>query len=124
MAAKPTQQTILNTHQNTSFHTKQNDELFHCVVNERIRQTKLSANQAHWSFSATIIMTTNSALIGLIGAILVLLGRASEGSVTAAAGIASGIYSYQLSKEAADRQEQANIRLDKMLLILQEDQPD
>ena len=95
-------------------------DLLQCVIDEGIRQAKLGANQAYWSFSAAIFMTTASALVGLIGAGLVLLDRSSEGSVTAAVGIASGVYSCQLSKEAAERQKRANARLDQMLLELRQ----
>lgn len=91
------------------------------VIHEGIRQTKQSANQAHWSFAIATVMSTASALIGLSGAGLLLFGQGSEGSVTTAMGIASGVYSYQLSKEAAERQKRANDRLVQLLLELRED---
>lgn len=94
--------------------------LLHRVIDESMRQAKLSANQAYWSFSSAILMATASALVGLIGASLILLDRSSEGSVTAAIGLASGVYSYQLSKEAGERQKQANNRLDQMLVQLRQ----
>jgi hypothetical protein len=90
------------------------------VIQEGIRQSQQNANQAHVSFQITIVMTTCSTILGLAGAALLLIGNASEGSVTTAVGLASGMYSYQLSKEAAERQKQANDRLDKMLKQLRE----
>lgn len=100
----------------------QNDQRFALlqhVVMEGIRQSRQSADQAYWSFLIAIAMTTASAMLGLGGASLLLLGNASEGTVTTAVGLASGMYSYQLSKEAAERQKQANQRLDQMLRRLQ-----
>jgi hypothetical protein len=107
--------------QSNEFQTDQRSILLQSVIREGIRQAKQSSNQAHWSFLIAIIMSTASAVIGLGGAGLLLAGMASEGSVTTAIGLASGVCSYQLSKEAADRQKQANERLDQMLRELQED---
>jgi hypothetical protein len=120
MTAKLTDSGITEDKRTEIANLEKERELLHYVVHERVRQTKLSANQAYWSFSVAIVMTTASALIGLLGASLVLLDKASEGSVTAAVGLASSVYSYQLSKEAAERQKQANIRLDQMLIELQQ----
>ena len=72
------------------------------IIREGISQSKQSAHEAHWSFLSAIALSTASAVIGLAGAAFLLLGHASEGSVTAAVGLASGVYSHQLSKEAAD----------------------
>lgn len=107
-----------------NIHEVETLDLLHRVIDEGMRQAKLSANQAYWSFSAAIFMATASALVGLVGASLILLDRSSEGSVTAAVGLASGVYSYQLSKEAGDRQKQANNRLDQMLIQLKQDSED
>lgn len=85
------------------------------VIQESIRQSRQSTDQAHLSFLISTVMTTASTIIGLTGAALLLFGNASEGSVTTAVGVASGVYSYQLSKEAADRQKQSNERLDQIL---------
>ncbi|GAB4368029.1 MAG: hypothetical protein Kow00121_06800 [Elainellaceae cyanobacterium] len=95
--------------------------LINSVIREGVRQSRQSANQAHWSFLVATVMTAASALIGLGGAGLLLSGKASEGTVTTAVGLASGVYSYQLSKEAGDRQKQANERLDQLLQQLQEE---
>ncbi|MGP1371190.1 MAG: TRADD-N-associated membrane domain-containing protein [Almyronema sp.] len=97
--------------------------LLHQVIAEGIRQSQQNANQAHWSFVIATFMSTASALIGLSGAGLLLFGQASEGSVTTAVGLASGVYSYQLSKEAAERQKQANDRLEQLLLELKIETP-
>lgn len=91
------------------------------VIQERIRQCRRNADQAHWSFIVASIITTTSTLLGLGGAGLLLMGKASEGTVTAAIGAVSGVYSYQLFKDAADRQQEANESLDEMLRKFQED---
>ena len=96
-------------------HRKNSMLLLNRVIREGISQSRQSAYQAHWSFIASMMLTTASTAIGLSGAVLILLGHASEGSVTTAVGLASGVYSHQLSKDAADRQKQANERLDHML---------
>jgi FtsH-binding integral membrane protein len=95
--------------------SKDSEILLDRVICEGITQSRQSAYQAHWSFMTAMLLSTASAAIGLSGASLLLLGHASEGSVTAAVGLASGVYSHQLSKDAADRQRQANERLDHML---------
>ncbi|MEM6866908.1 MAG: hypothetical protein AAF528_00790 [Cyanobacteria bacterium P01_C01_bin.121] len=120
MMAKLAHSEIIENNSLEKLKLEKERELLHHVVHERVRQTKLNANQAHWSFSVAIVMTTASALIGLVGAGLVLLDKTSEGSVTAAVGLASSVYSYQLSKEAGERQKQANNRLDQMLAELQQ----
>ena len=92
--------------------------LLDCVIHEGISQSRQSAYQAHWSFLISMALSTASAAIGLSGASLLMLGYASEGTVSAAVGIASGIYSHQVSKDAADRQQRANERLDCLLQAL------
>lgn len=96
--------------------------LLHQVIQEGIRQARHSADQAHWSFLIATVMSTTSAIVGLSGASFLLFGGASEGTVTTAVGLASGMYSYQLSKEAADRQKQANDRLAHLFQTLQDDE--
>lgn len=100
-------------------HNENSGPLLDRVICEGISQSRQSAYQAHWSFITSIVLSTASTAIGLSGAALILLGHASEGSVTTAVGLASGVYSHQLSKDAADRQRQANERLDHMLQRLQ-----
>ncbi|HEY9623647.1 MAG TPA: hypothetical protein V6C78_25035 [Crinalium sp.] len=99
--------------------TDEQSTLLKRVVEESIRQSKQSADQAHLSFLIAMLMTTFGTVLGFGGAALLLIGNASEGSVTTAVGLASGVYSYQLSKDAAERQKQANERLDQMLIQLQ-----
>jgi len=95
--------------------------LLHQVIQEGIRQARQSADQAYWSFLIATIVSTASAVVGLSGAGFLLFG-ASEGTVTTAVGLASGMYSYQLSKEAAERQKQANDRLAQLFQELQDDE--
>jgi len=85
------------------------------VIYEGISQSRQSAHQAHWSFVLAMILSSSSAAIGLIGVSLLLLGHASEGTVTAVAGLASSMCSHQISQEATERQSYANQRLDNML---------
>lgn len=100
-------------------HHNNSRRLLDRVIREGISQSRQSAYQAHWSCIVSIVLSTASTTIGLSGAALILFGYASEGSVTTAVGLASGVYSHQLSKDAADRQRQANERLDHMLQKLQ-----
>jgi hypothetical protein len=67
-------------------------------------------------------MSTASTVIGLGGAASLLFGNVSEGAVTTAVSLASGAYSIQLSKKAADRQKQANDRLAQLFEELQGDE--
>ena len=105
-----------------NFESDQRAVLRHQMVEEGIRQAKQNANQAYWSFWIATVMSTASAIIGLAGAGFLLFGNASEGTVTTAVSLASGVYSYQLSKEAADRQKQANDRLAQLFQELQDDE--
>ncbi len=109
-----TQSPIVSCNQTDNVQLDQRTVLLQ-VIQESIRQSRQSNDQAHLSFLIATVMTTVSTMIGLAGAALLLIGNASEGSVTTAVGVASGVYSYQLSKEAADRQKHANERLDQIL---------
>jgi ABC-type spermidine/putrescine transport system permease subunit II len=77
--------------------------LLSTIAQERLRQ-------ARQSFNIALITTAVSTFISLTGAGLLLTGRANEGAVTAAAGMAAGVRCAQLAKEANDR-------LDKMLAL-------
>jgi hypothetical protein len=66
------------------------------IVCERLRQAQLSFNLA---LGASAI----SALVGLIGAGLLLSGQLSEGTVTAAIGITSSVCCSRMAKDANDR---------------------
>lgn len=114
-----------NVVQPSQAHESQPDQrlvLLHQVVAEGIRQAKQSADQAYWSFLVATVLSTASALAGLSGAGFLLFGNASEGTVTTAVGLTSGMYSYQLAKEAAERQKQANNRLAQLFQELQDDE--
>ena len=71
------------------------------IAHERLRQARLSFNLA-------LVNTAVSACIGLIGAGLLLSGKLTEGTVTAAGGLASSACCIQFCKDANDR-------LDKIL---------
>ena len=105
--------------QSDDFQSDQRLALLHQVIQEGIRQARQSADQAYWSFLLAAALSTASTVVGLSGASFLLFGGASEGTVTTAVGLASGMYSYQLSKEAADRQKQANDRLAQLFQKLQ-----
>ena len=113
---------VIQPDRSDDFPSEQRLILLHQVIQEGIRQAKQNADQAYWSFLIATVMSTASALVGLSGASFLLFGSASEGTVTTAVGLASGMYSYQLSKEAADRQKQANDRLAKLFQELQDDE--
>lgn len=117
-----TRDVVISHDQSNDFPTEQRLILLNQVIQEGVRQSKQSADQAYWSFFLATFMSTSSAVIGLVGAGFLLFGSASEGTVTTAVGIASGMYSSQLSKEAADRQKQANDRLAKLCQNLHSDE--
>ncbi|BAZ33705.1 hypothetical protein NIES4074_62190 (plasmid) [Cylindrospermum sp. NIES-4074] len=71
------------------------------IVQERLRQ-------ARYSFNLSLIATTISFFIGLVGAGLILSNKIPEGTVAAAGGLASSMRCFQLAKDANDR-------LDKLL---------
>lgn len=112
--------TVVQLSQSNDPQSNQRLILLHQVIAEGIRQAKQSADQAYWSFLIATVLSTTSALAGLGGASFLLFGNASEGTVTTAVGLASGMCSYQLSKEAADRQKQANDRLAQLFQELQD----
>ena len=77
------------------------------IVKERRRQ-------AHHSFNLAFVTTTACVLISFAGVGLVLLGKASEGTIAATGGLASTAYCLKLSKDANDR-------LDKVASELNDD---
>ena len=76
----------------------------HDIVQERLRQARNTSNLA-------LVATAIATGISLMGAILLLTGKLSEGTITTAGGLASGIHCVRLSKDANDR-------LDKLLAEL------
>jgi hypothetical protein len=82
------------------------------IVRESLRQVKLSFSLAHRTFQLSIFMTAASGLISLAGVSLMLAGHGEPGTATAAAGVTSSFIFVQRSKEARERLELANQRLD------------
>lgn len=74
------------------------------VFMERLRQ-------ARYSFNLTLFATGMSFLVSLVGAGLLLSGKATEGTVTTTGGIVASVRCTKLAKEANDR-------LDKILVEL------
>ncbi|MBD2510142.1 hypothetical protein H6G91_23075 [Nostoc muscorum FACHB-395] len=74
------------------------------IAEERLRQ-------ARYSFNLTLSATAMSFVVSLAGAGLLLLGKATEGTVTTTGGIVASVRCTKLAKEANDR-------LDKILVEL------
>jgi hypothetical protein len=83
----------------------------HLIIEMSIAKERL--RQAHHSFNLALATTATCALISFAGVGLVLLGKASEGTITATGGLASTVYCLKLSKDA-------NNRLDKVSKDLNE----
>lgn len=66
------------------------------VLQERVRQAK-------YSFNLALIATAISACVSLAGAGLLLSGKLSEGTVTAASGLASSACCIRFAKDSNDR---------------------
>jgi hypothetical protein len=88
------------------------------IVRESIRQVKLSFSLAHRTFQLSILMTAASGLISLAGVSLMLSDHGEHGTATAAAGVTSSFIFVQRSKEARERLELANQRLDNIRIEL------
>jgi hypothetical protein len=84
------------------------------IVRESIRQVQLSFSLAHRTFQLSICMTAASGLISLAGVSLMLAGHSEPGTATTAAGVTSSFIFVQRSKEARERLELANQRLDNI----------
>jgi hypothetical protein len=84
------------------------------IVRESIRQVKLSFSLAHCTFQISIFMTAASGLTSLAGVFLMLAGHSGAGTITTAAGVTSSFIFVQRSKDARERLEQANQRLDNI----------
>lgn len=82
------------------------------IAQEGLRQAKESFNLSKMSFKLVFMMTAASGLISLVGVGLLLTERVSEGTATTAGGIASGLCFSQMAKDAKDRLDAANLRLD------------
>lgn len=73
-----------------------NDEIETSIAKERLRQ-------ARYSFNAALTATAISACISLMGAAFLLLGKITEGAVTAAGGMATSVGCINFAKDANDR---------------------
>ena len=88
-------------------HPNSYSSIEHKIAHERIRQARNSSNLA-------LIATAIATGISIFGAIALLSGKVSEGSVTTAGGIASSLHCMRLAKDANDR-------LDKILAELNDE---
>lgn len=66
------------------------------IAQERLRQ-------ARYSFNLAIIATAVSFFIGLVGAGILLINKAPQGSVIAAIGLVSGVRCTKFANDANDR---------------------
>ncbi|NET31338.1 MAG: hypothetical protein F6K19_04970 [Cyanothece sp. SIO1E1] len=62
--------------------------------------------QARWGFNLYFMAISATVIIGGIGGTLLLLGKTTEGTVTTAAGFASGAYCTQLAQESRSKLQQ------------------
>ena len=101
----------------THLQTRANkDTLRYQITQEILRQVQKSFNLAHRSFQFTLIMAGASAFISVMGVALILSGKASQGTVATTSGLASGTSFMHLSQEAKKQLEQANKRMDLLLI--------
>jgi len=91
-----------------------NQRITHSHSTIKMIIAKERSRQAHHSFNLALVSTAASVLIGFVGVGLVLVGKASEGTITATGGLASTAYCLNLSKDANDR-------LDKVASDLNDD---
>ena len=91
------------------------------IAEEGLRQTQQTFNMARTSFIVALIMTGASAIVGFVGVGYLLSGKASEGTATTAGGLVSSMVFVQLAKDASDRLDKANERLDKIATKFQDE---
>ncbi|MBD2438049.1 hypothetical protein H6G69_14705 [Nostoc sp. FACHB-110] len=84
------------------------------IAEEGLRQAQQSFNMARNSFILALLMTGASAIVSFVGVAYLLCGKASEGTVTTAGGLVSSMVFVQLAKDASNRLDKANERLDKI----------
>ena len=89
------------------------------IAEEGLRQAQQTFNMARQSFILALVMTGASAIVGFVGVGFLLSGKASEGTVTTAGGLVSSMVFTQLAKDASDRLDKANERLDRIATKLQ-----
>jgi NADPH-dependent curcumin reductase CurA len=95
--------------------------LMACIADEGLRQAQQSFNMARHSFMLALVMTGASAIVGFVGVGFLLSGKASEGTVTTAGGLVSSMVFIQLAKDAGDRLDKANERLDRIATKFQDE---
>ena len=66
------------------------------IIKERLRQARLSFNLA-------LVTTGTCAIVSFCGIGMILLGKASEGSVTTTSGLSATVYCLKLTRDANDR---------------------
>lgn len=84
------------------------------IVLELLRQAHKTFDQAHQSFRLAILMTTISAAVSIIGVFFLISNRASEGTIAATTGLATGTGFIHLAREADKRLKVTNELLDKI----------
>jgi hypothetical protein len=84
------------------------------IAQEGLRQSKESFNLSRQSFRLAFVMTAASGVISLVGVSLLLMDKASEGTVTTTGGIVSSLCFSHLAKDAKERLDKANARLDSI----------
>ncbi|MBW4660304.1 MAG: hypothetical protein KME15_16640 [Drouetiella hepatica Uher 2000/2452] len=80
------------------------------------RVLKVRIRHAEWAFNLAWGMTATSALLGLVGAGLLLANKAQAGAITTAGSTASAVVCRSLAKDANDR-------LDKLTAQMDDDKP-
>ena len=91
------------------------------IAEEGLRQTQQTFNMARTSFIIALLMTGASAIVGFVGVGYLLLGQTTEGTATTASGLVSSMVFVQLAKDASDRLDKANERLDKIATKFQDE---
>ncbi|OUC12535.1 MAG: hypothetical protein B0A82_21815 [Alkalinema sp. CACIAM 70d] len=66
------------------------------IFQERLRQ-------ARYTFNTALIASTSFATISVVGAVMLMLGTASEGAVMASTGMVGTMECIRLAKDANDR---------------------
>lgn len=88
------------------------------ILAEALQQVRECSQLAYQYSRSALVVSAASAFMMLVGTGLLLTNRATEGAVATASGLVSGLSILQLSKEATDRRQEANERLDKLIATL------
>lgn len=92
-----------------------NPSLTNQITQEALRQTRETFNLSQQSWRLALIMTAASAIVSFVGAGLLATDKASISSLTTTGGLLSGAGFLRLAKEANDRAQEANERLDRLI---------